>query len=126
MLLGLLSLPGIVLIFFLHKIFYPKGPKPPEWRSYREDLFFNLKWRWNYADDDFIYPLHTFCPNCDFQVYSKYASSYRGIDHISFECESCGRQLGKYSESTESLEDKVKRSIQQKLRNGTWTVKTSS
>lgn len=114
-LLGALSLPTIFLFFlFLKKV------KEPIWRTYREALFFNLKWRWDYGDDGFIFPLHTFCPHCDLQVYPRDASAYRAVDRIAFECEGCGHRLGEQQESLESLENKVRRFIQQKLRNNTW------
>lgn len=117
-LLVLFSLPTFFLFFILLK-----KDKGPDWRSYREDIFLNLKWRWNYEKDGYIYPLCPFCLYCDFQIIPKNTSAYIAVDRIAFECDNCQHQFGEYQESIESIENKVKRSIQQKLRNGTWLEK---
>lgn len=119
-LFGLLSLPTVILlgVIIWLKIF-PSKPASPSWQTYTTDLFFGLRWRWKYLRDGQIYDATTFCPHCDFQVYAQNVSAYRIVDHIAFQCESCGSQLGDFQESFASLEDKVKRFIQQKIRNGT-------
>lgn len=121
-LMSILSLPVILIAAALiwEKIHPKETKKGPEWLSYRSDIYFNLRWRWNYFEDGNIFDLHTFCPHCDFQVFPHNASSFRMIDRIGFRCDSCGRNLGEMDESPDSLQNKVKRFIQQKLRNGFW------
>jgi hypothetical protein len=104
----------------LWQLLFGEGSKGQSWTNYRTDIYFNLRWRWSYSETGQIYGVHTFCPHCDFQVYEKNVSPYRVPDHIAFQCESCGRSLGDFEESISSLENKVKRFIQQRLRNGTW------
>jgi hypothetical protein len=93
---------------------------PAPWTSYTSDNFFGLHWRWRYVAGD-ISNLNSFCPNCDFQVFPHQASSYDFIDRIGFSCDSCKISLGQHEESHAQLNSKVKRFIQQKLRNDTWS-----
>lgn len=119
---GLMSIPSVLIAGALLKHWWSGGePNALSWKSYVSDIYFNLKWRWRYLDDGFIVDVHTFCPHCDFQVYAEDVSSYRVVDHIAFKCDSCGRALGEFHESYLSLENKTKRFIQQKIRNGTWS-----
>ena len=117
----LLALPTVLfLAALIWKRLFPSQSSPPSWKLYTSDIYFGLRWRWRYLDEGHIYDMHSFCPHCDFQVYARDVSSYRVISHIAFSCESCGQQLGDFQESLESLENKIKRFIQQKIRNGTW------
>jgi hypothetical protein len=121
LILGLLSLTTVVFIGALAwQAVYPQKPTSLSWRTYTTDIYFGLRWRWRYFDDGQICDTHTFCPHCDFQVYAHDVSSYSVIDHIAFHCDSCGRHLGEFKESIASLENKTKRFIQQKIRNGSW------
>lgn len=97
-----------------------------DWSTYQTDCFFGLRWRWSYYSDGQIRDMHSFCPGCDYQVFSHHASGYRAVDLIAFTCDSCGRSLGEFQEPYESLESKVIRLIQQKLRNGTWRISQES
>lgn len=121
MLMALLSLPTVALICaFAWQTAFPQKEDHLSWRNYTTDIYFNLRWRWKYFDDGGIYDPHTFCPHCDFQVFAQDVSSFRVIEHIAFHCDSCGRHLGEFQESFAALENKTKRFIQQKIRNGTW------
>ena len=127
LIMGLLSLPALVLLGAVawQTVFRSEQPSL-SWRNYTTDIYFGLRWRWRYFDDGQIYDTHTFCPHCDFQVYSRDVSFYSAIDHIAFHCDSCGRHLGEFQESLASLESKTKRFIQQKVRNGTWRDQSGS
>jgi len=123
LLLMLSSLPALLLVVVgLWYWFSGRNNKIPgrTWKSYTTDDFFGLRWRWSYATGGHPLDLTSFCPHCDFQVYAENISSFRIVDHIDFRCESCGRRLGEFEESYGSLENKVIRFIQQKLRNNTW------
>lgn len=87
---------------------------------YVEDVIFKLRWRWAYLSDKNLGEVHSFCPHCDFQVFPQVASAYDAIDHIVYRCDSCGEQLAVFEDSYSELESKVRRLIQQKLRNGSW------
>jgi hypothetical protein len=120
--LCILSLPTIVIALALlwEKVHPKKQNDSHSWRSYTTDNYFGLRWRWKYYQDGGIYDVYTFCPHCDFQVFPYDASGYRIIDRIGYQCDSCGRDLGQVDESRDSLENKVIRLIQQKLRTGLW------
>lgn len=120
-LLTILALPAIIAAgaFVWAKIF-PSQDTKPDWRVYTNDTFFGLRWRWSYFSDGAISNICSFCPHCDFQVFPYHAGVYRVIERIGFRCDSCGRDLGEFDISYNTLESKVERSIQQKLRNGTW------
>jgi hypothetical protein len=119
--LVLLTVPTVIILAaMLWARVFPSRSSPASWTGYTTDLFFGLRWRWRYLDGGLPYDLHTFCPNCDFQVYAHNASPYSAVDRIGFHCDSCGRDLGEFEEPLASVESKAQRFIQQKLRNGTW------
>ena len=91
-----------------------------DWRCYTNDSFFGLRWRWRYVTGGTPVDITCFCPRCDYQVYPENSGPFRRFEEIRFRCDSCGSKLGEFQESYQSLENKVVRFIQQKLRNGTW------
>ena len=119
-LLGLGLIPAVLLVAVVIWDFVSRKPTmAPSWTNYKEDVFFGLKWRWQYVGGR-IDRLVSFCPHCDYQVYSHNASGFHAVDRIGFDCDSCRRHLCQIDESQRSLESKVERFIQQKLRNETW------
>lgn len=120
---SLLAVP--IVIFFTAIIWqsiFPSKSSAIDWQTYTSDNFFGLCWRWQYYGER-ISGMNTFCPHCDFQVFSENASSFTAIDRITFHCESCGRSLGTFEEPFSSLKNKACRFAQQKLRQGTWQSK---
>ncbi len=118
---SLLAVPTIIfLLAFLWKSIHPTENEQFDWRSYTQDSFFGLRWRWSYSSIDQIQRLNTFCPHCDFQVFPEGASSWEAVDRIRFKCDSCHSDLGVFNERYETLESKAERFIQQKIRNKTW------
>lgn len=122
-LIGLLALLTIPTIFIL-AVFCWEAVRPSKqvlgWEAYTSDVFFGLRWRWQYSRTSQIHSLHCFCPHCDFQVFPLNVSSYAFQDKILFRCDSCHNSLGIFEESYSSLESKATRFAQQKIRNGTW------
>lgn len=120
--LGIVCLPTIFLVLSLiwEKTHIKNKDTEADWRSYKTDIYFGLRWRWKYFQGGAIHDVNTFCPLCDFQVFPYNASAYSIIDRIGYHCDSCGSDLGQLDESQGSLENKVIRLIQQKLRNGSW------
>lgn len=96
------------------------------WKQYTSDHFLGLRWRWRYYDDAQPLDLAAFCPHCDYQLYAQSLSAFRFDNRIVFDCDSCGAHLGTFDESLKSLEGKIGRLIQQKLRNGTWVAAENS
>jgi hypothetical protein len=126
---GLLSIPTVVFIVLLvwFKIF-PQKPKLENltWRNiYFADIFFGLRWRWKYTSGDAanIYEVTTYCPHCDYQIFSNRTSIWDSP--ISFYCDSCHEKLPTFGETYPQLESKVTRHIAKKIRNGTWKTPNS-
>lgn len=90
-----------------------------DWSSYLSDEFFGMRWRWGLSEG-LPYQVSPFCLNCDYQLDPQNVSSYHAIEAICFQCDHCGRTSARFDESWHSLERRVKRSIEQKLRTGTW------
>jgi hypothetical protein len=123
-LLVLLSISAVVTIaagsFILWTAIFPEEDDRG-WRSYTEDEFFGIRWRWRYGHDGGVYDLHSFCPVCDYQVYAANASAFRAVPRIAYRCEDCGgRTLAEFDGVPDELENRVIRSIQKKLRTSSW------
>lgn len=127
--LALLALFAVAFISVLVWIrFAPTTADAPTWKDYTKDEFFGLKWRWRYRADDTIGDICTFCPICDFQVFPRPARPYPNNQgsSITYDCDGCGEHLADVAEDPNALENKVERSIQQKIRAGTWASEPDS
>jgi hypothetical protein len=82
-------------------------------------LFFDLRWRWQVYDSVLTDPV-PFCPYCDYQIHPHRASAYAVVPRIGFDCDSCRADLPTFEEDFDSLQSKVKRLVQQKMRTGAW------
>jgi hypothetical protein len=94
--------------------------------AYRTDLFFGLRWRWRYGEGGLPFDLYSFCPSCDYQVYAEHRSLYSAVPQIVFHCDNCGRDVAQLQEPLESLESKIRRLIQQRIRSDAWRSPTGS
>jgi hypothetical protein len=111
----------LVMLVFIGWTWITRSKSSPVgWKGYTEDEFFGLKWRWQYSQSG-IYRLVCFCPACDQQLYPQNRSAFRALDRIGFRCDHCGRDLGEFDMNWDTLEDKVKRSVQRKVRTGEWS-----
>jgi hypothetical protein len=121
-LLGAFGLPTLLLLLSLMwGLVRPnRDVTGKNWRAYTEDEFLGLRWRWMYLQSGNVGRPKPFCPSCDYQVFPHHASAYDVIDRIGFHCDSCGRTLPEFNESFGSLQSKIERFIQQKLRTGGW------
>lgn len=119
-LIGIAVIPTLLLVVAGIWTLLTRGrPDQGTWADYTSDKFFGLRWRWRYVAGS-IDRLNTFCPHCDYQVFPHNASGFAAVYRIGFKCDSCHRSLGEFEEGVGSLESKVERFIQQKIRNGTW------
>ena len=120
--LGLLAIPSMILVSAL--IWTTLRPEQQtgdnNWRSYLEDHFLGLHWRWNYFPSGRLEDPIPFCPHCDYQVFPHNASQFRAVDRIGFHCDSCDRDLPTFEEAFDTLQSKIRRFIEQKIRTGAW------
>lgn len=118
--LALVALPTVLAVIALGWLALRPEQQASTWRTYTQDEFLGLRWRWNYfASGNLEDPL-PFCPGCDYQVHPHHASAYAAVDRIGFYCDSCSRNLPTFEESFDSLQSKVRRFIQQRIRTGDW------
>lgn len=108
------SLPALLLILeLIWNLIRPTKQEPKNWKSYTSDTFFGLRWRWDYSGMQIV-RLSTFCPHCDFQIFSESDPTYMS-QRVTYKCDGCYRKLSEFNEGSDLLESKVERSIQQKL-----------
>jgi len=124
--LGLLAVPTVLAILTFAWVAVRPEQQSSTWRTYTQDEFLGLRWRWNYFPSGNLEDPLPFCPHCDYQVHPHHASAYTAIERIGFHCDSCGRSLPIFEESFESLQSKVRRFIQQKIRTGDWKVPSAT
>jgi hypothetical protein len=119
----LLGLLMVMALFFTAMVVGAVLPRRPRWRSYTEDTFFGLVWRWRYSivvGEGLPVDLTAFCPRCDFEVRHEPASGDRAVEGIAYRCDGCSLPLGTFNESAFSLHSKVERFVQQRIRKQTW------
>jgi hypothetical protein len=90
--------------------------------SYNTDILYGLVWRRDYTSIDQIMNLHSFCPQCDYQLKPQYNSTgFRPFDFFySYDCDECSFKLNSRIEKIEEFEERVIKKIQQKIRNNEW------
>ncbi|MBD3676790.1 MAG: hypothetical protein HUJ27_00115 [Rhodobacteraceae bacterium] len=107
-----------VLLIGVWSLFRSESQPSDLWRTYREDYFFGLRWRWDYGSDaSHIYLLTAFCPHCDLQVHPVDIARYSGVNRYEYKCEDCNVNLKTFDMPIPQIEDKVIRQIQKKIRN---------
>lgn len=92
----------------------------PQWKNYRTDVFDGLQWYWRFSDDGSVLSLYSCCPKCQYQVQAEERGGFTGTHDTSFHCDVCKQVIVRFGEGAVSLESRVTRLIQQKLRTGTW------
>lgn len=98
----------------------------PQWKSYSTDVFEGLQWCWRLQDDGSVQSLFSCCPTCQYQVQAEERGGFTGFHDTSFRCDVCKIEIARFSEGVHSLQSRVVRLIQQKLRTGTWPGATPS
>lgn len=96
----------------------------PAWKSYNQDVFAGVLWHWEYYGGT-IENLAAFCPGCDYRMRFFNPSGYNAISYLTFVCDICGSEYP-FSESLESVQSKVERLIDPKVRTGTWVTRKTS
>ena len=126
---GLLWLLIILSLIALWKIFSPfvtlfvkkpQTPKPyiPRLDNYRQDILFNVRWKWNNIFGTMpSQPLSFFCPVCSTRmVYSE--NGYP--EKTSFICETCHRTVATLDGDLDFALSTVARQIERRINTGEW------
>ncbi|WP_419769606.1 MAG: hypothetical protein ACNI3C_09695 [Candidatus Marinarcus sp.] len=86
----------------------------PDFFQYNEDIFYNVKWNWDWTQDKHILHLTPSCPTCNQEVNYVY-------DHLlsqtEFVCNHCNVQIANINSSDRNfVVESVKKSIIRKLK----------
>jgi hypothetical protein len=94
-------------------------PAEPSWRDYTSDVFFSIRWRWEYTlYQPKVVHLHAICPvDCTPLVFNDMGGFGR---ETSFACETCGQTFGPIHGSHEYIKGSVERRISGKVTSGSW------
>jgi hypothetical protein len=96
-----------------------------DWKKhYCEDVLNDVLWRWSYLYSGQIDKLHSFCPECDFQVYESSGGAFNAVPHTIIKCDnpSCSKNiLCDFQGDSDEFKSFILRSIQQKIRTGNWS-----
>lgn len=107
----------IVLLLFTGlflKIYLFRKPNNSPYRL-TELAVFEILWRWHPSHDGNIHELVSFCPKCDFQIYTRPGIAGHPPRSV-YHCEDCNRDVAEFNFSQSEVENRVKRKIQQYLR----------
>jgi hypothetical protein len=124
-LIGLVCIGVILAVLFVVEIALSAkkdAERLPLPFSYREDVFFGVRWRWRYDGHDII-GLHCLCLNCGLQIYFADASAYDVIPRVAARCDDCGRPSQTFDGNHEMLESHVIRLIHRNLGEGSVKAK---
>jgi hypothetical protein len=118
-LIGILIIGTTGALSILIILFKATSSKNVTLKTYNDDIFFNIHWRWNCDSFGGIHNLSSFCPTCDYQIYPRNIVGYAAAgDHIVYLCEECKETIHDFNvgQSVVAIEDRVIRLIQKKLR----------
>jgi hypothetical protein len=94
------------------------GQVQPLWRSYQEDRFFGVVWRWLYAGTSIdTESVRAYCPTCDgLLVYSE--GWDLGGGSVLLHCETCNTDRLEDKGTFQLLQGRVVRQVDRKIRTG--------
>lgn len=95
--------------------------REPEWKSYVEDRFLDVPWRWTYLGDS-IHAPWAFCPACDTTlIYEERWGGYANEPKtIHLHCERCNLERLRYEGNKNYLTALITRQIDRNIRTGEW------
>lgn len=107
LILGMLTFLHVLISVLFHV-------NNPDYFDYNEDLFYDVKWSWDWNLDKQILHLRPTCPACQQGVYSSFDSL---LNQTEFVCHHCDKQLANVNSSSRNFViESVKKSIIRKLK----------
>ena len=114
--LGAVSISTVALIAWA---FMARATEAP-WKSYVEDVFDGVRWRWSFAGNS-ISSLRPYCAQCDTAlVRSESHASYGQREAVALYCERCGHKCLEREGSFYDLEGAVGRRVDRNIRAEEW------
>lgn len=88
--------------------------KNPDYFEYNEDIFYDVKWSWDWNLDKEILHLKPSCPKCQHDVYFTFDTL---LNQTEFVCNHCDKQLANINSSSRNfVAESVRQSIIRKLK----------
>jgi hypothetical protein len=125
LLLALLSLPTIVIPFWALISSKTTGriqsSNEPNLYEYKEDIIFDVLWRWDRIPPPTPDSISGFCPTCGTRLICKplYVYAYTKFDSIFF-CETCNKDIARLEGTLDYALRTVSRQIERKVNTGEW------
>jgi hypothetical protein len=89
-------------------------PQKPSYFNYSEDIFYNMKWQWDWNRNKQVLNLTAYCTSCNEVLYFHYDSLLHKTEFI---CQACNKQLANVNSSYRNfVQQSVKSSITRKLK----------
>lgn len=86
----------------------------PEFFEYNEDIFYDVKWKWDWSLDKEVLHLRPFCATCNEELLSHFDSL---LNQTEFVCTKCDKQIANVNSSNRNfVTQSVKSSIVRKLK----------
>lgn len=121
-----LIIAGISVLIIILEIFSAlknigRNSEVNNFKSYKEDIIFNVKWRWEWISNS-IENLWCFCPTCDATlVYTDNTVRHylNNENKVDFTCENCDIKLASIPGSTRyDALNFIKRELERRIRTG--------
>lgn len=123
-LVALLLIPATLVVFVVVLAVVESRKtveRPPSSDDYTTDVFFNIRWRWNYRSYD-LRPI-AYCTACGVQLRPANVGGFAAAPRTQFACTDavgCGANLHTFESDLQTVEEDVARLVQRNLNTGRW------
>jgi hypothetical protein len=119
-LLGLLILSALATAVWIAIITIARlRASPDAWLSYTEDEFHFVQWRWDLDKEYGVSNIRGFCPACDFELDVDVENTRKGLCTTTYRCP-CQQISMPFHDNPNGVHDRVKKTVEQRIRNGEW------
>ena len=101
----------------------PDNSGDDPYRAYQTDVFFGVRWKWDYGYNNEPVGIWGECPQCRTDLVYSYDDILHRTD---FTCETCHKTLAKLEGNKGFVLGKVARQVERKIRTGEWKDNESS
>jgi hypothetical protein len=120
-LLWLLILISAIALFRILKPLFTRHSDEPKLKTYRQDFFENVIWRWDYNLLKEPTNIRAYCPQCDTLLVHSQPSFWTPVKMTILYCEKCKQPRAEIEGgSVQYVIAMIKRLIDSKIRSGEW------